>query len=209
MIGFGKRVSYAFRCFFSIVSSGEVPDDIAPEVVKTPQQQVTAGREAVPRQAGVTDSAAAPLSTATVTTDITNAATKTVPVAESSDRAVQVLALLQRDGRLIDFFNEDITPYQDAQIGAAVRELHANCRQVLDHYLKLEPIIAGDEDQPVTVEDDFDPAAIKLIGNVVGKPPLRGLLRHRGWRVAKIDLPPLQAEGAGRAVIAPAEVEIT
>ncbi len=209
MIGFGKRVSYAFRCFFSIVSSGEVPDDIAPEVFKTPPQ-VTAGREADLRQVGVTASPATPLSTATVTTDITNAAaTKAAPVAESSDRAVQVLALLQRDGRLIDFFNEDITPYQDAQIGAAVRELHANCRQVLDHYLKLEPIIAGDEDQPVTVEDDFDPAAIKLIGNVVGKPPLRGLLRHRGWRVAKIDLPPLQAEGTGRAVIAPAEVEIT
>jgi len=128
-------------------------------------------------------------------------------VAEPVDRAVQMLALLQRDGRLVDFFTEDIAPYQDAQVGAAVRDVHESCRKALEHYLKLEPVIASDEGQPVTVEPGFDPAAIKLIGNVTGKPPLRGLLRHRGWRAAQVNLPPLP-DGRGRSIVAPAEVEI-
>ncbi len=181
MIGFGKRLSYATRCFFSVLSRGEVPDDIAPEVVKsTPAPEP----EAKPLPV------------------------ETRPVEESPDRAVQLLALLQREGRLVDFFSEDIAPYQDAQIGAAVRELHAGCRKALAQYVTLEPVIDGEEDRPVTVEAGFDPAAIKLVGNVTGRPPLRGLLRHRGWRVADINLPTLPPEGPGRQVVAPAEVEI-
>jgi len=189
MIGFGKRISYATRCFFSVLSRGEVPEDIAPEVVR--------GAAAVP--APVREPEAKTLPAERVEA---NAAE------ESPDRAVQLLALLQRDGRLVDFFNEDIAPYQDAQVGAAVRELHANCRKALAQYVTLEPVIGGEEDRPVTVEEGFDPSSVKLVGNVTGRPPLRGLLRHRGWRVAQVSLPPLPPRGAGRAVVAPAEVEI-
>ena len=131
----------------------------------------------------------------------------TAPVAESTDRAVQMLAILQRDGRLIDFLTEDIAPYSDAQIGAAVRDLHESCRQSLLKYVQLEPIIASEEGQAITMQEAIDPAAIKLIGNVTGKPPLRGTLRHRGWRASRVNLPPL-ADGTGREVVAPAEVEI-
>ncbi len=189
MIGFGKRISYATRCFFSVLSRGEVPEDIAPEVVR--------GAAAAP--APVREPEAKTLPAERVEA---NAAE------ESPDRAVQLLALLQRDGRLVDFFNEDIAPYQDAQVGAAVRELHANCRKALAQYVTLEPVIDGEEDRPVTVEEGFDPSSVKLVGNVTGRPPLRGLLRHRGWRVAQVSLPPLPPRGAGRAVVAPAEVEI-
>ncbi len=183
-MGFGKRLSYAFRCFFSVLSNGEVPEEIAPELIKSSTQ---------PPPTEMPAEVAAPQ--------------YVTPAAETGDRAVQMLALLQRDGRLIDFIAEDIAPYQDAQIGAAARDVHESCRKVLDHYLELEPIIASDEGEPVTVEPGFDPAAIKLIGNVTGKPPLRGLLRHRGWRVARVNLPPLPGS-SGRSVIAPAEVEI-
>ena len=118
-----------------------------------------------------------------------------------------MLAILQRDGRLIDFLTEEIAPYSDAQIGAAVRDLHESCRQSLLKYVRLEPIIASEEGQAITMQEAIDPAAIKLIGNVTGKPPLRGTLRHRGWRATSVNLPPL-AEGAARTVVAPAEVEI-
>jgi len=118
-----------------------------------------------------------------------------------------MLALLQRDGRLIDFFAEDVAPYPDAQLGAAVRSVHESCRKVLERYVKLEPIIGSDEDHPVTVEAGFDPAFIKMIGNVAGKPPFRGLLRHRGWRAVEVNLPSLP-EGVGRSVVAQAEVEV-
>ena len=188
MMGFGKRVSYAARCFFAVLSRGEVPEDIAPEVVKGAAAPAP-GREEVPP----------PLPAARV---------EARPAEEPPDRAVQLLALLQRDGRLVDFLSEDIAPYQDAQVGAAVRELHANCRKALEQYVTLEPVIDGEEDRPVTVQEGFDPAAVKLVGNVTGRPPLRGLLRHRGWRVAQINLPSLPPHGSGRDVVAPAEVEI-
>jgi hypothetical protein len=118
-----------------------------------------------------------------------------------------MLGLLQRDGRLIDFLSEDVAAYPDAQLGAAVRSIHTSCRQVLERYVKLDPVIASEEDQPVTVPAGFDPAAIKLVGNVTGEPPIRGVLRHRGWRVKEVTLPSLP-QGSGRAIVAPAEVEI-
>ena len=182
-MGFGKRLSYAFRCFFSLLSNGVIPAEIASELIST-------------------SAPAAPPASA-----VAPAPQAEKPAVESVDRAIQMLALLQRDGRLIDFFTEDITSYQDAQIGAAVRDVHENCRKVLEHYLRLEPIIAEEEGHPVTVESGFDPAEIKLVGNVTGKPPLRGLLRHGGWQVKDVNLPPLPA-GNGRSVIAPAEVEV-
>jgi len=129
------------------------------------------------------------------------------PRAPDYGRAIQILALLQREGRLIDFFAEDVTPYPDAQLGAAVRSVHQSCRQALERYVKLEPIISSEEDRPVTVQSGFEPASIKVIGNVTGKPPLSGLLRHRGWRATQVNLPSLP-DGEGRTVVAPAEVEI-
>jgi hypothetical protein len=188
MMGFGKRVSYAARCFFAVLSRGEVPADIAPEVVGG-AAAAAPGREPEPGRLPAERAEAR-------------------PAEDSNDRAVQLLALLQREGRLVDFFSEDIAPYQDAQVGAAVRELHAGCRKALAQYVTLEPVMDGEEDRPVTVEEGFDPAAVKLVGNVTGRPPLRGLLRHRGWRVTHISLPTLPPEGSGRKVVAPAEVEI-
>jgi len=129
------------------------------------------------------------------------------PAEQPPDRAIQMLALFQRDGRLVDFLTEDVSPYPDSQLGAAVRTIHSSCRQVLDRYLKLEPIIPSEEDQPVTVQAGFDPAAIKLLGNVVGEPPIKGLLRHRGWQVKEVNLPSLP-QASGRNIVAPAEVEI-
>jgi hypothetical protein len=183
MIGFGKRIAYAFKSFFAILSSGEIPPEVAHELIQP-------SAAAAP---SVTPGPAAPAPSATP--------------AESTDRAVQMLAILQRDGRLIDFLTEDIAPYSDAQIGAAVRDLHQSCRQSLLRYVQLEPIIASEEGHAITVREAIDPASVKLIGNVTGKPPLRGTLRHRGWRASKVSLPPL-ADGAGREVVAPAEVEI-
>jgi Domain of unknown function (DUF2760) len=132
-----------------------------------------------------------------------------VPAAppESSDRALQVLALLQRDGRLIDFLMEDLTAHADAQIGAAVRDVHDGCRKALQRYISLEHVIDDEEGRPVTVDRGTDPARVKVVGNVPGSPPFTGVLRHRGWDATRIDLPPLAT--AGRSIIAPAEVEVS
>jgi hypothetical protein len=121
---------------------------------------------------------------------------------------LRVLALLQRDGRLVDFLQEDIDAYADAQIGAAVRDIHRGCRKSLHDYLTIEPIISAEEEAPVTVPSDFDPAAIRLIGNVNGAPPFRGVLKHHGWRVKAVHLPVLPVARDDSSVLSPAEVEI-
>jgi Domain of unknown function (DUF2760). len=187
MNGFWKRVAVAFQCFFSILFHGDIPNDIVQKWVKpaskVPQTPAAQGSVSRPKE-------------------------MERPASEEFDRAVQMLALLQRDGRLVDFLTENISPYPDAQLGAAVRTIHEACRKVLEHYVKLEPILNSEEDQPVTVQGGFDTAAIKLLGNVKGEPPIRGVLRHKGWHVKEVNLPPLP-QGSGRMVIAPAEVELS
>ena len=119
-----------------------------------------------------------------------------------------MLALLQRDGRLVDFLMEDLSGYPDEQVGAAVRDIHSNCRRALARYVTVESILDGQEGGPVTVSDGLDPAEVRLVGNVAGRPPFQGTLLHKGWRVTHVSLPPL-GEGAGRAVVAQAEVEVS
>jgi hypothetical protein len=125
---------------------------------------------------------------------------------DEGDRAVQLLALLQRDGRLVDFLMEDLAAYPDAQVGAAVRDVHGGCRAALGRYVSLSAVIDDEEGAAVAVERDADPARVKVIGAVSGEPPYRGVLRHQGWEATGIDLPPLAA--TGRTIVAPAEVEV-
>jgi hypothetical protein len=120
---------------------------------------------------------------------------------------LHLLSVLQRQGRLVDFLFEDLEGYEDAQIGAAVRGIHESCQKVVAKNLSLAAVIDGAEGQEVTVEKGFDPAAVKLTGNVTGEPPFKGILRHRGWRTDKVELP-LLSDTQDAAVIAPAEVEI-
>jgi hypothetical protein len=187
MIRFWERIVFAFRCFVSILSRSVIPGDIARRLL---EPTAAAAQMPVPPAA-----------------EVRRPADAKQALSDTFDRAVQILALLQRDGRLIDFLSENISPYPDVQLGAAVRTIHENCRQALDQYVKLEPVLNSEEGQPVSVEAGFDPSAIKLIGNVAGEPPFRGFLRHKGWRVKEIKMPPLP-RGAACVVIAPAEVEV-
>lgn len=122
---------------------------------------------------------------------------------------LRILAVLQRDGRLVDFLEEDIDGYTDAQIGAAARDIHRGCRKTLRDYLTIEPILGGPEEGRVDVPSDFDPAAVRLIGNVDGSPPFQGILKHHGWRVRSVHLPVLPVARDDSSVLSPAEVEIS
>lgn len=120
---------------------------------------------------------------------------------------LHLLAVLQREGRLIDFFSEDLSVYEDAQIGAAVRSIQDNCKNSLKKYLNPKAVIDQNEGDPVTVPANFDPNTIKLTGNVTGEPPFQGTLRHKGWRASRLELPTLSAV-KDPSILAPAEVEI-
>ena len=121
---------------------------------------------------------------------------------------LRVLAVLQRDGRLLDFLQEEIDEFSDAQVGAAVRDIHRDCRKSLHSYLTVTPVLPGEDESEVVVPGDFDPAAIRLTGNVAGAPPFRGILKHHGWRVEAVHLPAIPGARDDSAVLAPAEVEI-
>jgi hypothetical protein len=170
-----NRLILAFRSFFALLFSGELPDDIAATLGLSRR---TAPKPTPPPAA----------------------------VASSSDGALQILSILQRDSRLIDFFMEDIASYSDDQVGAAVRSMHDQCRDSLGRYMQLAPVIDGVEGA-FTRLASIDPSSVKLLGNVPPQPPPGGVLRHKGWRCVKVNLPALPAKQNAN-ILAPAEVEI-
>ncbi len=173
-----NRILLAFRSFFALLFQGSLPDEVL-------------------RALNLSRSAPKPAKAP---------APPAVPTVRVSDGALQMLAILQRDSRLIDFLMEDISSYTDEQIGAAVRELHSQCRDSLARYVTLQPVIDGVEGTFAKAPSS-DGQIVKFVGNVPAKPPSGGTLRHKGWRAVKIDLPPL-APKQDTAVIAPAEIEI-
>jgi hypothetical protein len=176
-----NRIVLAFRSFFALLFQGTLPDEVM-------------------RALHLSRSAPAKPATAPAPT----------PAARVSDGALQMLAILQRDSRLVDFLMEDITSYADEQIGAAVRELHDQCRDSLARYVILQPVIDGVEGtfaKAPSTDAQAVTQLVKFVGNVPAKPPSGGTLRHKGWRAVKIDLPALGAK-QDAAVIAPAEIEI-
>jgi hypothetical protein len=123
------------------------------------------------------------------------------------DAALQLLGLFQRDARFIDFVEEDIAGYSDADIGAAARLVHDGCRTTLREHFTIRPVREEAEGSRVTLAEGFDATAIRLTGNVVGKPPFSGNISHRGWRVEDVRLPML-TKTHDATVLAPAEVEL-
>jgi hypothetical protein len=180
MTPFFTRLKFAFKAFFLILVKDRLPADAAAALGP---ESMPAEPERAPAQ-------------------------KPAPAVEAPEAtATQLLAVLQRDGRLVDFLMEDIGPYGDAQVGAAVRTVHAGCRQALEQYVTMTTVLDANEGSRVTIEAGTDAARVKLVGNVAGHPPYTGVLRHRGWMVSRAALPALPA--SGRAVVAPAEVEVS
>jgi hypothetical protein len=121
--------------------------------------------------------------------------------------ALQLLGLLQQEGRLIDFLEEDVAAYSDAEIGAATRVVHEGCKKALREHFAITAVRSEPEGTQLTLAEGFDSSAVRLTGNVVGRPPFTGRLTHRGWRVTDVRLPKVAA-GHDLSVLAPAEVEL-
>jgi hypothetical protein len=127
--------------------------------------------------------------------------------ARLSPEPLRLLTLLQREGRLLDFLQEDLQGAPDEAIVAGVREMHPKWQAVVKEHLVLEPVLPQGEGETVEVPPSFDPSAIRLTGNVTGQPPFRGVLKHHGWRVKNYTLP-APPEGQDPFVLAAAEVEL-
>jgi hypothetical protein len=121
--------------------------------------------------------------------------------------ALNLLAALQREGRFVDFIREPIEGYSDAQIGAAVRDVHRDCGSVLERMFALRPLADEAEGQPMQVAEGFDAARIRLSGNV-GKPPITGTVRHHGWQATRVELPEWVGSESAARIVAPIELEV-
>jgi hypothetical protein len=139
-------------------------------------------------------------------------ATAEKPVSSKSDSsehasALFILSMLQREGRLIDFLQEELAGFSDAEVGTAARVVHSGCRKVISQYLSLEPVLKDAEGATVRVPEGFDSQKIRLVGNIAGRPPFSGALKHHGWITQAVRLPPTPAVDV--RVLAPAEVELS
>src|SRR5688572_25893826 len=181
-----RRLYLAYVAFFRVLFGKPLPAELLPK----PEQA------ALPEPTTPAPAPAAP------------APKPEPPKVDLTVGALQLLQLFQREGRLVDFLNEGIDSYDDASIGAAVRDIHKGCKKVLADHFGVEPVLAQAENDPVTVDKGFDPVGIRLLGNVVGEPPFKGVLRHHGWRAAKVALPTV-ADDLDQTVVAPAEVELS
>jgi hypothetical protein len=174
-----NRIVLAFRAFFALLFNGKLPEDLLAELGLTAK---TAPKPAAPVK-------------------------PVAPEFKPADGALQLLGILQRDARMLDFFLEDIAPYTDEQVGGAAREVHEKTRETLIRHFAPAPVIDAVEGS-VTNPADANPATVKYVGNVPasGKPPA-GLLRHKGWKATAVSLPSLNTR-QDLAVLAPAEIEV-
>lgn len=129
------------------------------------------------------------------------------PTEQAHASGLLLLAALQREGRMIDFLQQEVSGFSDAEVGAAARVVHAGCRKVLREYFTIEPALAEPEDTMVTIPENFDAHRIRLTGNVAGKPPFHGAVKHHGWVAKEVRLPGTP-ELMNLRILTPAEVEL-
>ena len=209
---FLSRIAIAIGSFFAILGNGRLAADvsrvrageafaadIAPKEVRVevPVEKIVEVRVEVPVEKIVEKTVEVPVE-------------KRVEVEKlvaTDSAALQLLGLMQREARFVDFIQEDVAPYTDAEIGAAARVVHEGCRKVLREHFTLSPVRSEAEGSRITLLAGFDAAAVRLTGNVVGHAPFTGTLSHRGWLVTEVKLPQLIDSQAAK-VIAQAEVEL-
>jgi hypothetical protein len=177
------RIGLAFRAFFRILADAAFAERLAP----------------------LFSDAAVATPTKPETISTPPAAAKQPPV---RSEALSLLAMLQREARLVDFLQEPIAAYSDEQIGAAVRDVHRDSAAVLERVFALKPILSAEEGAQVDVPEGFDAARFRLTGKVADRPPFRGVLMHHGWEATRTALPAWTGAASAAQVIAPAVVEL-
>src|SRR5262249_23557231 len=58
---------------------------------------------------------------------------KALPPERMHASALTLLAAFQREGRLVDFLQQEIAGFSDEEIGAAARVVHGGCRKAFQH----------------------------------------------------------------------------
>lgn len=185
------RILLAFRVFFGVLFNRETATRVT---------QVFAGLQApAPTHPSPAPAVPAPQP---------EARPRPEPRRPAQSEAITLLATLQREARIVDFLQEDLSGYSDEQVGAAVRAIHHDASKVLDRMFGIQPVVTDAEGAAIEVPAGFDAGRFRLTGHVTGAAPYQGTLQHHGWEATKCDLPQFTGNESGAKTIAPAEVEV-
>ena len=184
-----RRILLAFRAFFRTLFQAAVAEEVARVL----------NRES--RAAPAPPAPAGPLKTEP-------ARPEPARPKPARSEALTLLATLQREARFVDFVQEPLGEYSDAQVGAVVRDIHRDCGKVFERLFALQPVLSQAEGTEVDVPKGFDAGRYRLTGNVTGEPPFRGKLAHHGWEATKCELPAWSGTSAASKTVAAAEVEL-
>jgi len=206
-----SRIGLAFSSFFRLLFGKQLAPEAAAYLPESALKALPAPKpdpKVDPKPSPKVEPVAAPAAKPAAAEDRpAPVAAKKADGTAQRDGALALLALLQREGRLVDFLREPLDSFTDADIGAAARDVHRGCKKVLEQCFAFEAVMPGEEDAKVSVPKGFDPGEVRLIGEARGEPPFAGTLRHHGWRATRAQLPAL-ADGVDRTIVAPAEVEV-
>ena len=117
------------------------------------------------------------------------------------------MSLFQKQGRLVDFLQQDIASFSTAEVGEAARVVHDGCARILGDYFTMVAIRTEEEGALVSVDADYNLSEITLTGNLRGSAPYRGELLHHGWKISD-QHPPEQLDPKARFIVQPAEIEV-
>lgn len=182
-----RRIVIAFRAFFLTLFHGDVAAQVD-EALRRP----TLPSPTEPPAKEKTAAKAPPVK----------------PAAPTRSEAISLLAALQREARFVDFLQEPLAGYSDAQVGAAARDVHRDCAAVVERLFALKPVVPEEEGSPLELPAGFDSGRYRLTGNVAGEPPFRGRVVHHGWEASRCETPAWAGSADAARVVAPCEVEL-
>jgi hypothetical protein len=105
---------------------------------------------------------------------------------------------------LLDLVCESLDQYNDAQIGAAARDVLRDTRKTLDRMFGLRNLVESPEGETIAIPSNPSPVRWRIVGKESGK---SGTLSHPGWQATKLDMPQWSGGADDSMVIAAAEVE--
>jgi hypothetical protein len=187
----------AFKVFFAVLFRAEIADQVR-RVLQASSTSRKAGKaihgdESL--QKGTTQQA--------------RASVPEKPSAHEPKRseALTLLSTLQREARFLDLVHEPLETFDDAQIGAAARQVIRDSRTALDRMFGIEPLSSDEEGTPCSLPSELSVVRYRIVGKAIHR-PTAGVVAHRGWRAARCQLPTWTGSQDEGLILAPIEVEI-
>jgi hypothetical protein len=129
-------------------------------------------------------------------------------VSPGRSEALDFLAALQREARLVDLVSEPLDAYSDAQIGAAARPCLKQAGQVISRMFQLTPISDASEGASIPMPETWSPMRYQVIGGKSVSPQQSVRVVHPGWQASVCKVPQWTGDKQDAMIVAAAQVEV-